>query len=80
MGAILERKAPRTWERPRMRDFWEVEIICHFTEEPWVQNFGMTHLTFDMQEDLLRCLLHHHLGSQAFSVLRNSSFSPKLAY
>lgn len=48
MGAILGRKAPRTWERPRMRDFREVETICDFTEEPWIQKFGMTHLTFGM--------------------------------
>lgn len=49
-GAILEKQASYTWwERPCMRDFWEV-IVPDFTEQLWVQTFRMTRSTFDAMQ------------------------------
>uniref|UniRef100_A0A672NAF0 Uncharacterized protein n=1 Tax=Sinocyclocheilus grahami TaxID=75366 RepID=A0A672NAF0_SINGR len=43
--AVMARQMPYTWERPRMRLFWEV-IVRDFTEDLWIQNFRMNASTF----------------------------------
>lgn len=54
---IIQRRSPYVWQRPRIRDLWEKIVNEEFTNELWIQNFGMTRDTFNELCDVLEPLV-----------------------